>query len=90
MIWCGATRKQHAVTIHTLHLLLILAYTFLIPPQNLSIVLQRCIKRSATKQAPGSLLVLQYTADLQYIFKSTGKVNNSLIPISCSELVRFL
>jgi len=44
-----ATRRYHAVAIHTLHLLLILAFTVLIPPQNLSILLQKSTKRSATK-----------------------------------------
>lgn len=49
MIMGRATRKHYAVTIPTSHLLLILAFTFLIPPQNLSILLQRPTKRSATK-----------------------------------------
>jgi len=49
MIVYKVTRKHLAVMIPTLHLLLILAYTFLIFAQNLSILLQQYTKRSATK-----------------------------------------
>jgi len=82
--------------IHTSHLLLILAFTFLIHPQNLSILLQLYTKRSATKYHLkynaflNRFLLLQCVIKLLYIFELNDLVSNTTSPINHSELVRFL